>query len=189
MNEVCRSGIASPILTKHTMKSSNSEFDQYIFCVNSMRMKINLDPFPIYFSILFRPMTLDMIRNKVDPNSPSRYTDVESFISDVRLMFSNAYLFYRVSNCVSAQISPREKKYVLIKLWVFILQEDSKIYSNARYLERFFEEQLIKWLPYCASKHSSGTNTTRFESTATKRPRYNDDLPMLIGDDDDVILA
>lgn len=42
-------------------------------------------------------MTLDMIRNKVDPNSPSRYTDVESFISDVRLMFNNAYLFYRVS--------------------------------------------------------------------------------------------
>lgn len=68
-------------------------------------------------------------------------------------------------------------------------QEDSKIYSNARYLERFFDEQLMKWLPYCASKHSTGSNNTRFESTTSKRPRYNDDIPLLIGDDDDVILA
>lgn len=58
---------------------------------------MGINPFILCFSIQFRPMTLDMIRNKVDPNSPSRYTDVESFISDVRLMFNNAYLFYRVS--------------------------------------------------------------------------------------------
>lgn len=60
---------------------------------------------------------------------------------------------------------------------------------NARYLERFFEEQLIKWLPYCASKHSMGSTVARFEPMTPKRPRYNDDLPLLIGDDDDVILA
>lgn len=73
-------------------------------------------------------------------------------------------------------------------------QEDSKIYGNALYLERFFEEQLIKWLPYCAHKHSTGGNnsnnsTARSEASLVKRPRYNDDLTMLIGDDDDVILA
>lgn len=133
-------------------------------------------------------MTLDMIRNKVDPNSPSRYTDVESFISDVRLMFNNAYLFYRVSIANSDVHST--KVHFLIECGDFCdSQEDSKIYTNACYLERFFEEQLIKWLPYCANKHSMGSTIPRFESTAVKRPRYNDDLPTLIGDDDDVILA
>lgn len=134
-------------------------------------------------------MTLDMIRNKVDPNSPSRYTDVESFISDVRLMFNNAYLFYRVSinwHHNTKRTHFNRYSYLLLTRHV---QEDSKIYANARYLERFFEEQLIKWLPYCASKHSTGTSIPRLEPTTAKRSRYNDDLPLLIGDDDDVILA
>lgn len=62
-------------------------------------------------------MTLDMIRSKVDPNSPSRYTDVESFISDVRLMFNNAYLFYRV--CIYEHVFAATEVYCLIlsELW------------------------------------------------------------------------
>lgn len=43
-----------------------------------------------------------------------------------------------------------------------MLQEDSKTYANAKYLENFFEEQLLKWLPSYAksskSHHRSSTH-------------------------------
>lgn len=73
-----------------------------------------------YYEIICNPMSLDVIRTRLDPSSPNHYKDVSTFVSDVRLLFKNVYLFY---------------------------QEDSKTYSHARYLENFFEEQLVKWLP------------------------------------------
>ncbi|KAL9890329.1 tripartite motif-containing protein bonus isoform 4-T4 [Glossina fuscipes fuscipes] len=73
-----------------------------------------------YYEIICNPMSLDVIRTRLDPSSPNHYKDIASFISDVRLIFRNTYLFY---------------------------QEDSKTYTNAKYLESFFEEQLTKWLP------------------------------------------
>lgn len=42
-------------------------------------------------------ITLDIIRSKLDPINPDRYRDVSSFIDDIRLLFENVYLFYRVS--------------------------------------------------------------------------------------------
>lgn len=35
------------------------------------------------------------------------------------------------------------------------LQEDSKTYANAKYLEKFFEEQLQKWLPNYAKTNKN----------------------------------
>lgn len=70
----------------------------------------------------------------------------------------------------------------------FILQEDSKIFTSARYLEKFFDDQLIKWLPFCIKRFNGGGNT---EASATKRPRLDNNATVVIGegDDDDVILA
>lgn len=67
-------------------------------------------------------------------------------------------------------------------------QNDSKIYGGARYLEKFFDEQLIKWLPFCIKRHSTVGNG---EPSAPKKPRMNDETTVVIGegDDDDVILA
>ncbi|XP_014089165.1 E3 ubiquitin-protein ligase TRIM33 isoform X2 [Bactrocera oleae] len=82
-----------------------------------------------YYEIICNPMSLDVIRTRLDPTSPNHYKDIAGFVSDVRLIFKNTYLFY----------------------------QDSKTFTNAKYLENFFEEQLSKWLPNFASKTNSNT--------------------------------
>ncbi|XP_058974109.1 E3 ubiquitin-protein ligase TRIM33 isoform X1 [Musca domestica] len=89
-----------------------------------------------YYEIICNPMSLDVIRTRLDPSSPNHYKDIASFIADVRLIFKNTYLFYQVSN-----------------------MEDSKTYTNAKYLENFFEEQLHKWLPSYANKNHNNNNS------------------------------
>lgn len=42
-------------------------------------------------------MSLDVIRTRLDPASPNHYKDIAGFVSDVRLIFKNTYLFYQVS--------------------------------------------------------------------------------------------
>lgn len=42
-------------------------------------------------------MSLDVIRTRLDPSSPNHYKDIAGFVSDVRLIFKNTYLFYQVS--------------------------------------------------------------------------------------------
>lgn len=41
-------------------------------------------------------MSLDVIRTRLDPSSPNHYKDIAGFVSDVRLIFNNTYLFYQV---------------------------------------------------------------------------------------------
>ncbi|SPP82568.1 transcription intermediary factor 1-alpha isoform X2 [Drosophila guanche] len=79
-----------------------------------------------YYEIVSSPMSLDVIRTRLDPSSPNHYKDIAGFVTDVRLIFSNTYLFY----------------------------QDTKTYTNAKYLENFFEEQLAKWLPNFEGKVS-----------------------------------
>ncbi|VVD05195.1 unnamed protein product [Leptidea sinapis] len=67
-----------------------------------------------------QPMCLDMIRMKLQPRSPDRYTHEAQFVADCRLLFRNAY-----------RNNPA----------------DSQIYKDARRLEEFFDAQLVKWLP------------------------------------------
>ncbi|XP_017048789.1 transcription intermediary factor 1-alpha isoform X4 [Drosophila ficusphila] len=86
-----------------------------------------------YYEIVSSPMSLDVIRTRLDPSSPNHYKDIAGFVSDVRLIFSNTYLFY---------------------------QEDTKTYSNAKYLENFFEEQLAKWLPQFEGSKQLGKGST-----------------------------
>ncbi|XP_037945595.1 E3 ubiquitin-protein ligase TRIM33 isoform X2 [Teleopsis dalmanni] len=78
-----------------------------------------------YYEVICNPMSLDVVRTRLDPSSPNHYKECSAFIADVRLIFKNTFLFY---------------------------QEDSKTYRNAKYLENFFEEQLSKWLPNFALK-------------------------------------
>ncbi|XP_068155302.1 E3 ubiquitin-protein ligase TRIM33 isoform X1 [Drosophila tropicalis] len=86
-----------------------------------------------YYEIVSSPMSLDVIRTRLDPSSPNHYKDIAGFVTDVRLIFSNTYLFY---------------------------QEDTKTYSNAKYLENFFEEQLAKWLPNFEKKQGKTTSAS-----------------------------
>lgn len=46
-------------------------------------------------------MSLEVIRSKLDPMYSDHYKDIHTFINDVRLIFRNVYLFYRVSIALS----------------------------------------------------------------------------------------
>ncbi|XP_060532404.1 E3 ubiquitin-protein ligase TRIM33 isoform X2 [Cylas formicarius] len=73
-----------------------------------------------YHSIIKKPIALDTIRQKLNWNAEGRYRHTEELVRDVRLMFKNAYTFNPV---------------------------DSQVYSDAKTLEKFFDEQLEKFLP------------------------------------------
>ncbi|XP_068906901.1 E3 ubiquitin-protein ligase TRIM33-like isoform X2 [Tenebrio molitor] len=79
-----------------------------------------------YHSIIKSPIALDSIRQKLNWSSPDHYTSMEQLIKDVRLMFKNAYTY-----------NP----------------EDSQVYADAKTLEKFFDEQLEKFLPEYAYEH------------------------------------
>lgn len=73
-----------------------------------------------YHEVITSPIALDTIRQKLDWNRTEHYKSLEELVKDVRLMFKNARLFNAV---------------------------DSQVYSDASNLEKFFDEQLEKWLP------------------------------------------
>ncbi|XP_044253927.1 E3 ubiquitin-protein ligase TRIM33 isoform X2 [Tribolium madens] len=79
-----------------------------------------------YHAIIKNPIALDSIRQKLNWNSAEHYTSMEQLVKDVRLMFKNAYTY-----------NP----------------EDSQVYADAKVLEKFFDEQLEKFLPEYAYEH------------------------------------
>ncbi|XP_049878554.1 E3 ubiquitin-protein ligase TRIM33 [Pectinophora gossypiella] len=87
-----------------------------------------------YHAKVARPMCLDMIRMKLQPRAPQRYSHVAHFVADCRLMFRNAYLY-----------NPPE----------------SQIYKDAKRLEEFLDAQLAKWLPEYAYWSGEGEPPTK----------------------------
>ncbi|XP_061380790.1 E3 ubiquitin-protein ligase TRIM33 isoform X1 [Danaus plexippus] len=82
-----------------------------------------------YHNVIERPMCLDTIRARLQPRSPSRYTRLDQFVSDCRLLFRNAYKYNT---------------------------PDSQVYKDAKRLEEFFDSQLVKWLPEFAYWNGEG---------------------------------
>lgn len=73
-----------------------------------------------YHRIIKKPIALDVIRDKLKPDHADHYTDLRQVMSDIRLMFKNAFTYNPV---------------------------DSQVYQEARNLEDFFEKLLLKWAP------------------------------------------
>ncbi|XP_023025015.1 E3 ubiquitin-protein ligase TRIM33 isoform X2 [Leptinotarsa decemlineata] len=73
-----------------------------------------------YHSIIKQPIALDTIRQKLNWSADNHYRQMEELVRDVRLMFKNAYTYNTV---------------------------DSQVYLDAKTLEKFFDEQLEKFLP------------------------------------------
>lgn len=73
-----------------------------------------------YHEIIKKPIALDVIRQKLNWSNEIHYKSINELVKDVRLMFNNAYTFNPV---------------------------DSQVYSDAKALEKFFDEQLEKFLP------------------------------------------
>ncbi|XP_066591209.1 E3 ubiquitin-protein ligase TRIM33 isoform X3 [Prorops nasuta] len=73
-----------------------------------------------YHRIIKKPIALDTIREKLKSDHPNHYTDLRQVMSDIRLMFKNAFTYNPV---------------------------ESQVYQEARNLEEFFEKLLLKWAP------------------------------------------
>ncbi|CRK90517.1 CLUMA_CG004122, isoform A [Clunio marinus] len=86
-----------------------------------------------YYENVCNPISLNCIREKLDPNHMQHYQSVQSFIDDCRQMFTNAFLSYGM---------------------------DSKSYLQAQELEKFFEIQLRKLLPKYAKSPSQLARST-----------------------------
>lgn len=50
-----------------------------------------------YYEIVCNPISLNIIRDRVEKSNPEHYIDISTFIADVKRLFHNAYLFYEVS--------------------------------------------------------------------------------------------
>lgn len=88
-----------------------------------------------------------MIREKLKPDHPEHYTDLRQVMTDIRLMFKNAFTYNPVSRSRFLTLSFCHF-FPLIHLCFF--QVDSQVYQEARNLEEFFEKLLLKW----ASSHA-----------------------------------
>ncbi|XP_001605295.1 E3 ubiquitin-protein ligase TRIM33 [Nasonia vitripennis] len=77
-----------------------------------------------YHRVIKKPIALDVIKEKLKPESENHYTDLKQVIADIRLMFKNAYTF-----------NPPE----------------SQVFHEAKSLDYFFEKLLTKWAENYAS--------------------------------------
>uniref|UniRef100_A0A8D8TIT3 E3 ubiquitin-protein ligase TRIM33 n=3 Tax=Cacopsylla melanoneura TaxID=428564 RepID=A0A8D8TIT3_9HEMI len=73
-----------------------------------------------YHDKIKSPMSFDVVRWRLNPSHPEGYKNMLSFISDIRLIFKNAFVYY-------SKADPE--------------------YSDAKSLEEYFEHMLEKWLP------------------------------------------
>ena len=110
-------------------------------------------------------ITLDIIRSKLDPINPDRYRDVPSFIDDVRLLFDNVYLFYRVSlNSWWTQSSKRLtkfsffiSKFSLISIFFFIFFDHRRTRKFIKMPNFWINSSMSVCRSFCQTTHRSGT--------------------------------
>jgi len=57
-----------------------------------------------YHEKIKKPMSLDKIRRKLDVNDVSHYDTLQEVVSDIRLIFKNAYIFNPVSFNASVDV-------------------------------------------------------------------------------------
>jgi hypothetical protein len=53
--------------------------------------------YSFFYFFLCSPISLAEIKGKLNSSNPLYYQEIHPFISDVKRMFSNAFLFYQVS--------------------------------------------------------------------------------------------
>lgn len=73
-----------------------------------------------YHDKIKSPMSFDVVRWRLNLSHPEGYKTIVNFISDIRLIFRNAFLYYSKTDLE---------------------------YSDAKTLEEYFEQMLEKWLP------------------------------------------
>nr|CAD7461801.1 unnamed protein product [Timema tahoe] len=97
-----------------------------------------------YYSVIKKPMALDVVRRKLDPVDPEHYSTIREFIADIRLIFRNAYIF-----------NPKE----------------SQVFQDAKSLEEFFDSLLEKWLPAYAYDVEAGSDDDSLDNQPHRKYR------------------
>ncbi len=112
--------IMSPTTSAHGISGSHHRF--IANCIKTLKKQKDAAPFlrpvdpialnvPHYPSIIPHPMDFSTIERKVASSNPAkpdsnpsnpRYSDVEEFIADVRLVFQNCYKFNGADHAISA---------------------------------------------------------------------------------------
>ncbi|XP_026472357.1 E3 ubiquitin-protein ligase TRIM33-like isoform X2 [Ctenocephalides felis] len=103
----------------------------------------NLD----YYSKIKQPIALSTIKQKLEDGHPGAYNSVSAFIKDVKLMFSNAYLYNDVEDIV---------------------------YKNAVTLEEFFDVQVQKYFPSLNVKLENNNTENEFPPMKRMRRQLSD---------------
>ncbi|XP_039295155.1 E3 ubiquitin-protein ligase TRIM33 isoform X3 [Nilaparvata lugens] len=83
-----------------------------------------------YYEVIKKPMSFEKVRQKLDPadTTVEKYTCVEDVISDIRLIFKNAYIYNSIN---------------------------SQVYTDAKTLEELLDQMLEKWIPALAAEPGS----------------------------------
>ncbi|RZF43717.1 hypothetical protein LSTR_LSTR004230 [Laodelphax striatellus] len=78
-----------------------------------------------YYEVIKKPMSFEKVRQKLDPADATveKYSSVEDVISDIRLIFKNAYIYNSIN---------------------------SQVYTDAKTLEELLDQMLEKWIPALA---------------------------------------
>lgn len=84
-----------------------------------------------YHEKIKHPMSFEIIRRKLSRESTERYNSMKEVISDIRLVFKNAYIFN---------------------------SKESQVYNDAKSLEEFLDTLLEKWVPSLAYDDSPQTS-------------------------------
>ncbi|XP_067000025.2 E3 ubiquitin-protein ligase TRIM33 [Anabrus simplex] len=95
-----------------------------------------------YYEKIKKPMSLEIIRRRIDPSEVEHYSNLREFVSDMRLIFRNAYTF-----------NPKE----------------SQVYQDAKTLEEFFDTLLEKWLPAYAYDTTTAGSDDEYDNDIPPR--------------------
>lgn len=142
------------MISKYDQTVNHKMFFMFNFSIKSL------------FNFICSPICLDDIKAKLDLSNPEHYTDVQTFVNDVRLMFKNSLLYHQV--IIFLLIFVFINKYLIeiqaINQKYNDFQEKNlvtKIIDFGRELEQFFEQQMMKWLP--SYSHRQSDDDERFQ--------------------------
>jgi len=65
--------------------------------------------FKEYLDVIPEPIALDVIKERLDSDSPTAYVDVRQFLKDLRSMFSNCYTFHPKESSFFAEAKKLEE--------------------------------------------------------------------------------
>ena len=116
-----------------------------------------------------KPVTLNTIRQKLDPSSGTYYEKLDDFVSEVHSMFDNARKYYDVSVLLLHSFFLNFFSYGAHSIIIDQLQEESDIRNMITSLEAFFSTLVKEWI--VTPEEGGGTVVDQDSSPSTTKKR------------------